>query len=294
MGIVDSTTNAAALIEVARATLPPPVADIWTGLLRPAVRLRRAGAGEQVVGQLGGSPALPDGTQWPRSQAGRPLGFVAGIDLGRVPVASLDMPLPGDGTLLLFYRDPSQDPHEAFWISDPAPVPQPPTGCVVFVSAGTVTTGRTEPGAAVYPEIPLAGELTATGPDWEHPALVQAVAALSDADREFMADPFNSDPFRIEMGERIDQPRHRIGGYADPVQGSVEVAVAHQRLGGRVSYTDPALYDQAREWTSLVQIDSDDDADMMWGDCGSLCWVMRPDDIAGGRFQASAFITQCS
>ena len=295
VGILESTPNAAALIAVARATLPPTVTDVWSGLLRPAVRLRCARAGELVVGQLGGSPMLPHGIAWPRSEAGRPLGFVAGVDLGRVPVAALDMPLPADGALLFFYRDPSEDPYqEPFWIGDPLPEIQPPAATVVFVQAGTATTARTVPGAAVYPEVGLAAELIATGPDWDHPALKRAVAELSAADREFMADPFKCDPFRIEMGDQLDHPQHYVGGYARPVQGPVEVEVAQQRLGGRVPYTDPALYDEARQWTSLMQIDSDDDAGMRWGDCGSLYWVMRPEDITTGRFEAAAFVTQCS
>ncbi|WP_250001575.1 YwqG family protein [Actinoplanes sp. M2I2] len=291
---MDSTANAAELIEAARATLPPAVADAWIGLMRPAVRLRRAAAGEPVAGQLGGSPALPENVEWPRSEAGRPLGFVAGIDLGRVPAGLLDMPLPVGGMLLLFYRDPAEDPHETFWISDPVPVDEPPTGRVVFVPAGTATTVRSEPGAAVYPEVPLAVEVTATGPDWEHPALRQAVEELSDADKEFMADAFNSDEFGDEVSMRTEMPRHYLGGYAYPVQDSVEVAAAWQRLGSDVSYSDPALWDEARLWTSLVQIDSDDDAEMMWGDCGSLYWVIRRDDLAVGRFEAATFLFQCS
>ena len=92
--ISESAPNAAALIAVARATRPPAVAEVWAGLLRPAVRLRRAGAQEPVAGQLGGLPTLPDGMPWPRSEAGRPLRFVASIDLSRVPVSSLNVPLP--------------------------------------------------------------------------------------------------------------------------------------------------------------------------------------------------------
>jgi hypothetical protein len=292
---LEPAANAASLIAVARATLPPAVVDAWTGLLRPAIRLRRAGAGEHVVGQLGGAPMLPDGAPWPRSEAGHPLGFVAGIDLGRVPVAGLDLPLPADGTLLFFYRDPSEDPcEEPFWIGDPLPEMQRPAPAVVFVPAETVATTRTEPGAAVYPEVGLAAELIATGPDWDHPALTRAVAELRVADREFMADPFRCDPFRIEVGGLLGHPLHYLGGYASPVQGPVEVEVAQERLGGRMSYTDPALYDEARRWVSVMQIDSDDDAGMRWGDYGSLYWVMRPADIAAGRFEAAAFVIQHS
>lgn len=296
MGISDSTSAGAELVAVARATLPSAVADKWTGLLRPAIRLRRAESAEQPVAQLGGSPALPNGSAWPRSDAGQPLGFVAGIDLSRLLVGRLDVALPVEGTLLLFYRDPLEDlPEVAQGVAGPLPELRPPAARVLHVAAGVATTVRpAPPGAATYRAVPLAGEQIVTGPDWEHPALAQAVAGLSDADRAFMADPFNSDPFRIEMSDRIDHPRHRVGGYADPVQGSVEMDVAQQRLGGRVSYSDPALYDQAGQWTSLVQIDSDDDAEMMWGDCGCLYWLMRPDDIAARRFDAAEFTLQCS
>jgi hypothetical protein len=196
VGILGSTSNAAALIAVARATLPPAAVDVWIKLLRPAVRLRQAGAGEQIVGQLGGTPMLPDGIPWPRSQAGRPLGFVAGIDLGRVPVAGLDIPLPADGTLLFFYRDPSEDPVvEPFWISDPLPEIQPPAPAVVFVPAGTATTARAETGATVYPEVRLTAELVATGPGEHHPALIRATAQLPAVDRQLMADAFASERF---------------------------------------------------------------------------------------------------
>jgi Domain of unknown function (DUF1963) len=296
VGISDSTSAAAELVAVAQATLPSAVAERWIGLLRPAIRLRRAEPAERPVAQLGGSPALPDGVAWPRSEAGQPLGFVASIDFGQLPVGQLDVPLPAEGTLLLFYRDPLEDmPEGVQGVAGPLPDLQPPEARLLHVPAGVAATARTAPpGAATYRAVPLAGEQIVTGPDWEHPALARAVAGLSDADRAFMADPFNSDPFRIEMGDKIDHPRHRVGGYANPVQGSVEVDVAHQRLGGRVSYSDPALHDQARQWTSIVQIDSDDDAGMMWGDCGCLYWLMRPADIAARRFDASEFTFQCS
>lgn len=45
-------------------------------------------------------------------------------------------------------------------------------------------------GAATFRAVSLAGEQIVTGPDWEHAALAQAVAELSDADQAFMADPF--------------------------------------------------------------------------------------------------------
>ena len=296
MGSSDSTLAAAELVAVAQATLPAAVAERWIALLRPSIRLRRAEPAERPVAQLGGSPALPDGVAWPRFDAGKPLGFVASIDFGQLPVGQLDVPLPVAGTLLLFYRDPLEDmPDMIHGVAGPLPDLPPPAACLLYVPAGAATTGRTGPsGATTYRAVPLVGDQIVTGPDWEHPALAQAVAGLSDADRAFVADAFNSDPFRIAMSDKIYYPRHRLGGYADPVQGSVEVGVAQERLGGNVSFGDPILFYEARQWTSLVQIDSDDDAGMMWGDSGCLYWLMRVDDIAARRFDAAEFTFQCS
>jgi uncharacterized protein YwqG len=33
---------------------------------------------------------------------------------------------------------------------------------------------------------------------------------------------------------------------------------------------------------------------MLWGDVGTLYWLIRPDDLAAGNFQASSFTWQCS
>jgi hypothetical protein len=120
--------------------------------------------------------------------------------------------LPAESTLLLFYRDPLKDPpEEVHRAAGPLPDLRPPAARVLYVPATVATTVRTAPPCtATYRAVPLSGEQIVTGPDWEHPALAQAVAGFSDADRTFMADPFNSDPFPIEMGDKIDHPRHRV------------------------------------------------------------------------------------
>jgi uncharacterized protein YwqG len=91
-------------------------------------------------------------------------------------------------------------------------------------------------------------------------------------------------------------PATQQSRHAYPVQGpvEVEVEVAQQHLGGRVSYSDPALYDEAARWTLLLQIDSPDEDPGRWGDCGLLYWLMRPADIAAGRFDKAEFTLQCS
>lgn len=78
---------------------------------RPEVALALA-PDEVPVGasKIGGAPGLPDDTSWPVDRDGRPLAFVAQLDLASLPVVDDD--LPREGTLSFFYdtvRQPSGD-----------------------------------------------------------------------------------------------------------------------------------------------------------------------------------------
>jgi uncharacterized protein YwqG len=279
------------LALLARRHLPSAVADRWAALMRPGLHLRPAQSSEPSVGRLGGLPELPNDLAWPCWED-RPLDFVAAIDCGKLPSYLLDIALPGSGSLLFFHRHPRWDDFDLV-VETSAPETQAGAQ-VVYVPAGLATAERPVPaGAEPFGRVRLTADVVATGPDWEHPALAAAVRELSDEDRAFMADPMNSDPFRMAMGEHATGPQHRIGGYADPVQGSVEVDVARVRLGGRVSYDDPALHEEAQRWILLAQIDTDKRAGMTWGDCGALYWLIRPDDLAARRFEATCFTWQC-
>lgn len=110
-----------------------------------------------------------------------------------------------------------------------------------------------------------------------------------------MDDPMNTDEFRLAMGDLMVElgPQHRIGGYADPVQGSVEFEVARSETAGGAAYDGDARSAEARRWTLLAQFDTDEAADMTWGDCGALYWLIRPDDLAAGRFDTTRFTMQC-
>ena len=61
-------------------------------------------------------------------------------------------------------------------------------------------------------------------------------------------------------------------------------------------YDDPRaaqLEGGAADWMLLLQVDTDDKAGWMWGDCGTLYyWIRRPDLLAG-RFDRVWMIFQC-
>ena len=91
--------------------------------------------------------------------------------------------------------------------------------------------------------------------------------------------------------ESVDQePRHQVGGHATPVQGPVEMKLhgaAHRSTGREPSWTDAAIREAGANWNLIAQIDSDQSAGTMWGDVGTLYYLMRPDDLRARRFEQS-------
>ncbi|MGY5138098.1 YwqG family protein [Streptomyces nigrescens] len=100
------------------------------------------------------------------------------------------------------------------------------------------------------------------------------------------------DDFQEALWDHFEGTEHRIGGHAHPVQDEVETEVARGALGSP-PWDDPRIKEEALRWVLLAQIDSDDDADMMWGDCGALYWLIRPEDLAERRFDRAMFTWQC-
>ncbi|MEU0508151.1 YwqG family protein [Amycolatopsis sp. NPDC006125] len=294
-------THEARLRAVARRTLPPPIAERWTSLIRPAVRLRSARRGDRVVGRLGGCPAVPHDFEWPVWPGEGSLSFVASVDCAKLPRESIDLALPADGTLLFFYFD------DTLGYFDPAFPPRPVGGRdpesltagarVVHVPAG-VSTAEREPPADIEPYdwIPLAAAHRLTGPDWSHPSFRAACRDLPAHVLSFFDDHANGDTFMTALAATVPSPAHQIGGYAFPIQDAVELDVAAAHLRADVVRDEqawPTVQEEARRWVALAQIDSDDETGMMWGDAGRLHWLIRPADLAAGRFDAASFTWQC-
>ena len=74
------------------------------------------------------------------------------------------------------------------------------------------------------------------------------------------------------------------------------------RVTAYIAVTRPAmmtrrvasLRDGCKDWRLLLQFDSDDDLNVMWGDCGKLYFWIREQDARLGRFDAAWLILQCS
>jgi uncharacterized protein YwqG len=276
---------------LADSILPPDLAARWSSMLRPAVRLGTAATGDRVAARLGGFPRLPLGSAWPTWEGVGPLSFVGFLDCEVLAGLLPDLGLPEDGQLLLFYFDGSFNDFDAtvgYWDPTTAQGAQ-----LLYVSSSLPTVETTCPdGLNEFPALALAGRVVGTYPTSEHPAL----ADLYERARGPL-DPLYEALYERESSDR--SPRHQVGGHANCVQGPVEMEVAAgtslRATGIEPSWADAALlHDAVTNWILVAQIDSDDRADMMWGDVGTLYYLMRPDDLRARRFDAAGFTWQCS
>jgi hypothetical protein len=217
------------------------------------------------------------------------LTLIAEIDCGQLPSDALSM--PRTGTLSFFCWDGQIDGETP---GRGAPENRG-AARVVYMPAGTLVSECGPPaGIAPYDLVELTGELFATGPAWDSPVFREAIGDLSD-DQAFMNDWSNGDAFRHALWELAPSPPdHRLGGHAKPIQDAAELDVAHAQLGGEVPYGDPALHGEALRWALLAQFDSHPRAGMMWGDRGTLYWLIRPGDLAARRFEEASFTWQCT
>jgi len=247
------------------------------------------GTGDRAGCRLGGRPALGSGHRWP-AVGGRPLSFVAEIDLVEVQSAcKLDW-LPERGWLHFFYDlvewpggfAPSDRNHFAVLYTPDSERPQ------------EVAEPERLDATLLFPSVPVAPRAALSHPD---PLLLEKelgiLADLPDDEWELVND------FR-EVGALY--PRHQVGGHPSPIQ-AADIALDCQLasngidVGGPEGYRRPErrlLESGAADWRLLLQLDSDEAAGMMWGDVGTLYYMVRAQDALAGDFSRSWLQMQCS
>jgi uncharacterized protein YwqG len=92
---------------------------------------------------------------------------------------------------------------------------------------------------------------------------------------------------------------NKLLGYADAIQGEMECELVTNRLycGDPSGYNNPRakkLEPNAKDWRLLLQIDSNEECNMMWGDAGRPYFWIKKDDLLNKAFEKSWFSLQCS
>jgi len=242
-----------------------------------------AGAG---ASQLGGRPRMPAGWSWPEWN-GRPLQYLARIDLEELSSVLSESDrhgLPATGQLHLM-----ADPLGEAWGFDPADAGS-------FVATLVVEDRQ----AIVDYQTPTGIEVDGYPIELEVPVrFVSPVAELvpDDPEAEGMGRLLGNavDDYR-EVRDQIDtelfgkNPRHRLFGRPDTVQGPMELECQLVSngvyLGTSEAYKTPQasqLTPGASDWVLLAQLEYDDDLGWMWEDLGRIYWWLRRQDAAAGR-----------
>lgn len=252
----------------------------------PALHLVPA-SGAEFFSQIGGNPFAPEDFAWPRWKD-RSLAFLAQIDLAEITERDVLKELPAKGRLYFFY-----DQDQSTWGFDPN---DRGSWQVIFApdspSLRSVRPPEDVSPDSIYDQQQVTFRKISTYPSAE--ALDVDLYSLSDqAWEEFDAKRYEG------FG---GQPHHQIGGAPDVVQNDC-MQLECQLVSNGIDFGDPAgdsdpriesLKSGAEDWQLLLQIDSDEDLGMMWGDCGLIYFWIRKQDLLAGDFSNAWMILQCS
>jgi hypothetical protein len=238
----------------------------------PTLLMKTAASG---FSKLGGDPELPRGMDWPIGPDGA-LAFLAQVDLEAARDAGGPDWLPGKGALYVFcderfgMRDQIRI---VFSTTEAGPPCEPPAN---------QKRGRRRPerrvGFSAHPSLP---SLDWLGED------VREID-LSEDDLEEL-----SDLPGIELG---DAPHHRLGGYPVEIQEEqlpIYAECEARSLEYRASTPVPSAIEQAAaDWRMLIQIDSDPELEMNWGDGGQFYVLIREQDARARDFSQTVTLSQ--
>jgi uncharacterized protein YwqG len=262
-------------------------ADSLVEMARPSVRLVADSAAPVIdrSSRLGGSPDLPPSMEWPGKESS-PLSFIAQVNLADVAPYESEGLLPPDGLLSFFYDAVTQDA----WGFDPA---DHDSAAVVYTPASAATQRREPPADlsndGVFKGLGLRPRAEVTFPPWE------------SYDVETLGMTLDQALTYSQLLDTEDNVIHRLLGHPDPVQGDMQVecqlVTNGLYCGNSMGYQDPRakeLQAGAAQWRLLLQIDSQDEAEMMWGDVGRLYYWIKHSDLRARNWERSWLILQCS
>jgi uncharacterized protein YwqG len=195
-----------------------------------------------------------------------------------------DSGLPGHGLLSFFYES-----EQEVWGFDPA---QRGAWRVLWSRPEEALVPRPTPEAvpmeARFRPVRLVPALEVTHVGFESDDL-EALGMSPDEQLAF-----------VEATEGVDSLAHRMFGHPDTIQGDMRLEcqlVSHGLYAGdTTAYEDPRaaeLRPGAAEWQLLLQVDSDPDAQMMWGDGGRLYFWMTEDAIRRRDWESAWMVLQC-
>lgn len=247
------------------------IADQIEAAAKPSLLLVSGEESTAPVSRLGGEPNLPEHIEWP-TWRGRSLPFIAQLDLATLPEAS-GLPLPRSGSLYFFFE--GAECASGYRMEDEG------SARVLYLPTELSQNARRGVPVDVPEEMRFRSvrfeckAIELSVPDCDDQTITELDLSSDEGDRYFN--------FILARIESHAGPFHHLGGYPEAIQGDPK-SDARQVHGGK---------GEAMEWELLLQVDSDENAGMMWGDVGRLYFLIRKEDLAARAFDKTWLVFQC-
>ena len=245
-----------------------------------------------TASHVGGRPDLPTGFEWPMNN-GRPLDFLMQIDLAAASPHDRAGLLPNSGRLAILY-----DMMEQPWGYDPD---QQDGFAAIYFGPDVALTPTEVPDGQHQPDpAELQFRPTLTLPSFGSRAYDRLAASSGQSDEEADHYFLMIERFHTERCGSLPARQHRLLGHSSNIQGDMQLEA--QLVTSGLYCGDPSAYDDPRtkdlgpgadDWLLLLQIDTDYDVDMTWGDEGMLYFWIRGDDLRRRRFDNVWMSCQC-
>jgi len=262
------------------------VAQVLTDAIEPCVTILTTSAPDDgiVVGEskFGGQPDMRPDFVWPQ-WSDAPLSFLAQFNLAALPQSPCTAVLPSSGLLSFFY-----DPEQSTWGFDP----QDRGSWHVQFSPIHELERRSFPDG-----LPDYGRYTPC--KLEFTDSFTPVSSQSEIVRHLALSEDELDLYSA-LTDCGDTAGHHLLGHPQEVQGEMQLEcqlVSNGiNCGGAEGYHDSrvsSLKPGAADWRLLLQLDSDDNTDSMWGDLGRLYFWITKDCLQSKQFDTTWMILQC-
>ncbi|SHE50876.1 Uncharacterized protein YwqG [Seinonella peptonophila] len=226
-----------------------PYQETITQFLRPAIYMNTKPNKHLPIGasKIGGNPDLPPHFQFPTYADGKQQTFLAQYRLADLTAFSTAQVLPPSGMLYFFHLEEPYDNHDRLlsWQSEWA------AWSVIYWDGDESTLQPYHPESFIYPQAQIHFELGWSG-DIE--ALIGKLFP-----RESDVDPINK---LYELEEQLALSN-----------------LTHQLLGSPIAQQPWYQVENPEQKTLLLQLDSDRQIEMIWGDCGTVYFFISPEDL---------------
>lgn len=248
------------------------------------------------VSKLGCDPYLPNDFVWPTNKT-QPLDVVLQVNLAEVVEFDVNKQLPDSGLLTFFY-----DLEELPWGFDP----KDSDGFKVHYSPPELPVYQRQAPESEFrlPERRLSFRSSQSVPmvgSRAYERLTKMVNFSSDEADKFFEFSDQLAMLNSSYERKYWGGMHRLLGHSNNVQGDMQLEaqlVSNGLYAGDPSgYQDPRaaeLEPNADDWILLLQVDSDESIDMMWGDAGSIYYWIKKESLAKRDFSDAWMILQCS